>query len=143
MSATRIGVLLVSAGSVIIGAAYLATMVAGAPPSWAPWAVALGGSAASVALFVLGAASRGPVGRGVALLLAALGVVIAAAFCLALAHNAVHAGMAGRTGMVVGFWKNEFTHVPIALAVSERKRIDPAGRLWNSVLAATGQPRAM
>jgi 6-phosphofructokinase 1 len=66
-----------------------------------------------------------------------------AAFCLLLAHNAVHAGMSGRTGMVVGFWKNEFTHVPIALAVSERKRIDPQSRLWNHVLAATGQPRAM
>jgi len=66
-----------------------------------------------------------------------------AAFCTVLAHNAVHAGMAGRTDMVVGFWKHEFTHVPIALAVSERKQIDPAGRLWNHVLAATGQPRAM
>ena len=64
-------------------------------------------------------------------------------FCQLLAHNAVHAGMAGRTDMVVGFWKGEFTHVPIALAVSERKEIDPAGRLWNDVLAATGQPRAM
>jgi 6-phosphofructokinase 1 len=29
------------------------------------------------------------------------------------------------------------------VAVSERKRIDPAGRIWNHVLAATGQPRAM
>ena len=66
-----------------------------------------------------------------------------AAFCLLLAHNAVHAGMAGRTSMVVGFWKHEFTHVPIALAVSERKQIDPAGRQWNDVLAATGQPSAM
>jgi 6-phosphofructokinase 1 len=66
-----------------------------------------------------------------------------AAFCTVLAHNAVHAGMTGRTNMVVGFWKNEFTHVPIALAVSERKQIDPAGRLWNHVLAATGQPRTM
>jgi 6-phosphofructokinase 1 len=66
-----------------------------------------------------------------------------AAFCLALAHNAVHAGMAGRTDMVVGYWKHEFTHVPIALAVSERKQIDPAGRLWSHVLGATGQPRAM
>jgi len=51
--------------------------------------------------------------------------------------------MAGRTDMVVGFWKHEFTHVPIELAVSERKRVDPAGRLWGHVLAATGQPRAM
>ena len=66
-----------------------------------------------------------------------------AAFCTLLAHDAVHAGMAGRTDMVVGFWKHEFTHVPIAMAVSERKQVDPAGRLWNHVLAATGQPRAM
>lgn len=66
-----------------------------------------------------------------------------AAFCTVLAHDAVHAGMTGRTDMVVGFWKHEFTHVPIALAVSERKQIDPAGRLWNHVLAATGQPHAM
>jgi 6-phosphofructokinase 1 len=63
-----------------------------------------------------------------------------AAFCLLLAHNAVHAGMTGRTGMVVGNWTGEFTHVPIALAVSERKKIDPQGRIWSSVLAATGQP---
>jgi len=64
-------------------------------------------------------------------------------FCLLLGHNAVHAGMAGRTNMVVGFWKNEFTHVPIPMAVSERKRIDPEGRLWSNVLACTGQPREM
>jgi 6-phosphofructokinase 1 len=48
--------------------------------------------------------------------------------------------MAGRTNMVVGFWNNTFTHVPIALAVSSRKKIDPQGRLWNSVVASTGQP---
>jgi 6-phosphofructokinase 1 len=53
----------------------------------------------------------------------------------------VHAGMSGRTDMVVGFWNHQFTHVPIALAVSARKRIDPEGTLWSSVLASTGQPR--
>jgi 6-phosphofructokinase 1 len=63
------------------------------------------------------------------------------AFCLLLGHNAVHAGMSGRTDMVVGFWNHQFTHVPIALAVSARKRIDPEGTLWSSVLASTGQPR--
>lgn len=63
------------------------------------------------------------------------------AFCLVLAHNAVHAGMAGRTGMVVGFWNHQVTHVPIPLAVLERKKIDPEGALWSSVLASTGQPR--
>ena len=65
------------------------------------------------------------------------------AFCLLLGHNAVHAGMAGRTNMVVGFWRGEFTHLPIAMATSERKQIDPKGALWSSVLAATGQPREM
>jgi 6-phosphofructokinase 1 len=65
------------------------------------------------------------------------------AFCLLMGHNAVHAGMAGRTGMIVGYWNNQFTHVPITLAVSERKKIDPKGRLWNSVLASTGQPSNM
>jgi 6-phosphofructokinase 1 len=62
------------------------------------------------------------------------------AFCLLLGQNAVHAGMAGRTDMVVGWWSHQFTHLPIRLAVSERKRLDPNGWIWNSVLAATGQP---
>ena len=62
-------------------------------------------------------------------------------FCLLLGHNAVHAGMAGRTNMLVGYWDSEYTHVPIPMAVSERKRIDPNGRLWSSVVESTGQPR--
>ncbi len=65
------------------------------------------------------------------------------AFCLLLGHNAVHAGMSGRTDMVVGYWKGEFTHVPISLAVSKRKKIDPEGWFWSTVLASTGQPREM
>ena len=65
------------------------------------------------------------------------------AFCLMLGHNAVHAGMAGRTKMVVGNWRAEFTHVPIAAAVSERKQIDPRGRLWTGVVSTTGQPREL
>ncbi len=65
------------------------------------------------------------------------------ALCLLLGHNAVHAGMAGRTDMVVGFWNQMFTHVPIAMATSSRKKIDPAGWLWNCVLASTGQSRQM
>jgi 6-phosphofructokinase 1 len=65
------------------------------------------------------------------------------AFCLLLGHYAVHAGMAGRTNMVVGYWKDQFTHVPIPLAVSERKHIDPEAWLWSNVLSCTGQPRKM
>jgi 6-phosphofructokinase 1 len=65
------------------------------------------------------------------------------AFCLLLGQNAVHAGMAGRTNMVVGYWMNTFTHVPIPLAVSARKKVDPDGWVWSSVLTSTGQPRDM
>jgi len=61
------------------------------------------------------------------------------AFCLLLAQSAVHAGLSGRTNMVVSFWNHQFTHVPIALAVSERKKMDPQGALWNSVITSTGQ----
>jgi 6-phosphofructokinase 1 len=63
--------------------------------------------------------------------------------CLQFGHNAVHAGMSGRTNMVVSFWSHQFAHVPISLAVSERKKMDPEGTLWSSVLAATGQPAEM
>jgi 6-phosphofructokinase 1 len=65
------------------------------------------------------------------------------AFCLLLGQSAVHAGMSGRTNMVAGFWNHEFTHVPISLAASKRKKIDPEGTLWSNVLASTGQPRDM
>jgi len=62
------------------------------------------------------------------------------ALCLLLGHSAVHAGMSGRTNIVVGFWNHQFTHVPIVLAASQRKKMEPEGILWNSVLASTGQP---
>jgi 6-phosphofructokinase 1 len=65
------------------------------------------------------------------------------AFCLLLGQNAVHAGMSGRTNMVVSYWNHQYTHVPISLAVSQRKKIDPEGALWSSVLASTGQPADM
>lgn len=61
------------------------------------------------------------------------------AFCSLLGSNAVHAGMAGRTNMLLGLWKNEFTHVPIPLAVSRRKQLNPKQKIWCGVLATTGQ----
>jgi 6-phosphofructokinase 1 len=62
-----------------------------------------------------------------------------AIFCYQLAENAVHAGMAGKTDMVVGSWFGQFTHVPITLATCERKKIDVTGPLWNAVMSATRQ----
>ena len=64
-----------------------------------------------------------------------------ALLCDLLARNAVHAAMAGKTNLVVGFWNGTFTHIPISLAVSEKKQVSPQGLLWSSVLATTGQPR--
>ena len=64
-------------------------------------------------------------------------------YCNQLAQNAAHAGMAGKTGMVVGIWHDMFTHVPIGMAVDNRKHIDPENMLWLNVLESTGQPRMM
>jgi len=60
-------------------------------------------------------------------------------FCLQLAQNAVHAAMAGKNDMVVGLWNAHFTHVPISVATSERKKLLPKGVLWRTVLHSTGQ----
>jgi 6-phosphofructokinase 1 len=61
-------------------------------------------------------------------------------YCMQLAQNAAHAGMAGKTGMLVGFWNDEITHVPLKLATSRCKRLSPEDPLWLHVLEATGQP---
>lgn len=63
--------------------------------------------------------------------------------CLLLGQDAVHAGMSGRTEVVVGTWAGEHVHVPLAQATRARRTIDPEGWLWGSVLASTGQPRRM
>jgi 6-phosphofructokinase 1 len=63
--------------------------------------------------------------------------------CLVLGQHAVHAGMAGRTDLVVGLWNQRFTHVPIPLMVGGRRQIDPRAELWQRVLETTGQPVSM
>ena len=60
--------------------------------------------------------------------------------CDRLARNAVHAAMAGKTNVLIGLWYNTFIHVPIPLAISEKKRLSPTSEVWRSVLLATGQP---
>jgi 6-phosphofructokinase 1 len=64
-------------------------------------------------------------------------------YCVRLAQAAVHAGMAGRTRVVVGRRHNRFIHVPIATAVSYRNQVAPDGDLWLSVLESTAQPAEM
>ena len=60
--------------------------------------------------------------------------------CDLYARNAVHAAMAGKTGLVIGFLHDVFIHIPIEMLVLEKKQIDPNGFQWRAVLAATGQP---
>ena len=61
-------------------------------------------------------------------------------FCDILGRHAVHAGMAGKTDLLIGRWHGVFTHVPLPLATSRRRKIDPDGSLWLAVSEATGQP---
>jgi len=63
-----------------------------------------------------------------------------ALLCDLFARNAVHAAMAGKTGLVIGFLHERFIHVPIDLLASRTRRLDPASGWWRAVLAATGQP---
>jgi 6-phosphofructokinase 1 len=60
-------------------------------------------------------------------------------FCNFLGRNAVHAGMAGKTDLLIGNWNNHFVHVPMKLLAGKRKHVDPRGMLWRSALEATGQ----
>jgi 6-phosphofructokinase 1 len=60
-------------------------------------------------------------------------------YCGALGQYAVHAGMAGKTGMLVGLMKDEFVHLPLTAVTSGRK-VDPEGNIWMRVLESTGQP---
>ncbi|OGR12892.1 MAG: diphosphate--fructose-6-phosphate 1-phosphotransferase [Desulfobacterales bacterium RIFOXYA12_FULL_46_15] len=60
-------------------------------------------------------------------------------FCGFLGREAVHAGMAGKTKLLISFWNNHYVHVPMDASAGKRKHLDPNGRLWQSVLEATGQ----
>ena len=64
-------------------------------------------------------------------------------FCGLLGQYAVHAGMAGKTDMIVGMINDTYIHVPIKAAVTGRKTIDVTSQFWNNVLQATGQPGNM
>lgn len=65
-----------------------------------------------------------------------------AILCDLYARHAVHAAMAGKTGLVIGFLHERFIHVPIDLLSARKKRLDPTGPWWRCVLASTGQPSA-
>ena len=61
--------------------------------------------------------------------------------CDQMARHAVHAAMAGKTGLLIGQEHNKFIHLPIETVVNQVKRMDVHGDLWRAVLQSTGQPR--
>jgi 6-phosphofructokinase 1 len=63
-----------------------------------------------------------------------------AILCDQYARHAVHAAMAGKTGLVIGLLHDHFIHVPIEMLAKQVKRVDPNGSIWHAVLASTGQP---
>lgn len=60
-------------------------------------------------------------------------------YCDMLARHAAHAALAGKTDLVIGRWNGNFTHVPLSLTTSRRKRIQAHSELWHAVTSTTGQ----
>ena len=63
-------------------------------------------------------------------------------YCLLLGNNALHAGMAGKTNMIVGLHNHRLVHLPIPM-IGARKLVDPDRWTWQTVLQATRQPANM
>lgn len=61
-------------------------------------------------------------------------------YCDSLARHAVHAAIAGKTDVLIGYWHNVFIHVPVPAVTRRSKRLDPQGGVWMAVLESTGQP---
>ena len=57
-----------------------------------------------------------------------------------MARMAVHAGMAGKTDVLIGYWSNELIHVPIKTTIAHRRQLDTKSDLWTAVMRSTGQP---
>uniref|UniRef100_A0A7C4NU88 ATP-dependent 6-phosphofructokinase n=1 Tax=Thermodesulfobacterium geofontis TaxID=1295609 RepID=A0A7C4NU88_9BACT len=60
-------------------------------------------------------------------------------YCGFLGQYAVHAAMAGKTGIMISYLNDQFVHIPIKEAIKRRKQINLNSRFWLSVLESTGQ----
>ncbi|QJB56348.1 ATP-dependent 6-phosphofructokinase [Pseudodesulfovibrio sp. zrk46] len=64
-------------------------------------------------------------------------------YCSFLGINAVHAGMSGRTGMVISRWNGRYVHIPMDVVTTGKKSINITSNYWRAVLESTGQPIKM
>ncbi len=60
-------------------------------------------------------------------------------YCGFLGQHAVHAAMAGKTGMVVARVQDRYVHLPFHLVTSARKKLNIGSGYWRAVLESTGQ----
>lgn len=57
------------------------------------------------------------------------------------ARHAVHAAMAGKTDLLVGYWHGHVIHVPLAASIANPRRLSTDSELWAAVRAITGQEK--
>ncbi len=62
-------------------------------------------------------------------------------YCGFLGQYAVHAAMAGKTGLMISYLNHHYVHLPLSEAVKRRKQVNTRSRFWLSVLESTGQGR--
>ncbi len=60
-------------------------------------------------------------------------------YCGFLGQHAVHAGMAGKTGMVIAKLMDRYVHLPLELVTSKRRKLNILSDCWRAVLESTGQ----
>lgn len=60
-------------------------------------------------------------------------------YCTFLGQQAVHAAMAGKTGMVVTHLKSSMVHLPLELVALKRRNLNIHSDYWVTVMESTGQ----
>jgi len=60
-------------------------------------------------------------------------------YCGFLGQHAVHAAMAGKTGMVISKMRGHYIHLPLSLVTSKRRKLEINSDYWRAVLDTTGQ----
>ena len=66
-----------------------------------------------------------------------------AIYCAQLAEDAVHAGMAGFTEVLIGSWGGMGTLVPFSALENQSKHVNLDQTLWRNTLQTTGQPSVL
>jgi 6-phosphofructokinase 1 len=64
-------------------------------------------------------------------------------YCGFLGQFAVHAAMAGKTGLVISRLYDRYVHLPLHLVTQRSKKLNLASPAWQSVLESTGQHHIM